>query len=92
MHITFGMGTSVGAEAGARDGDAAGSVADGTTTELDAGGANDAAGAATVVVVVVIVACAAFAIACVIAPMPPIACPQAPFLPFTSPNTWCSST
>ena len=35
---------------------------------------------------------AARAIACVIAPMPPMACPQAPCLPFTSPNTWCSST
>ncbi len=35
---------------------------------------------------------AAFAIAWVIAPMPPMAWPQAPFLPFTSPNTWCSST
>jgi len=32
------------------------------------------------------------AIACVIAPMPPMAWPQAPFLPFTSPKTWCSST
>ncbi len=29
---------------------------------------------------------AAFAIACVIAPMPPMAWPQTPFLPFTSPN------
>ena len=27
-----------------------------------------------------------FAIACVIAPMPPMAWPQTPFLPFTSPN------
>ena len=32
------------------------------------------------------------AIAWVIAPMPPMAWPQAPLLPFTSPNTWCSST
>ena len=32
------------------------------------------------------------AIACVIAPMPPIAWPQAPFLPFTSPKQWCRST
>ena len=32
------------------------------------------------------------AMAWVIAPMPPMAWPQAPFLPFTSPNTWCSST
>ena len=31
-------------------------------------------------------AAAAFAIACVIAPMPPIAWPHAPFLPFTSPK------
>ena len=29
---------------------------------------------------------AALAIACVMAPMPPMACPQTPFLPFTSPN------
>ncbi len=36
--------------------------------------------------------CTIFAIACVIAPMPPTAWPQAPFLPFTSPKTWCSST
>ncbi len=34
----------------------------------------------------------ALAMAWVIAPMPPMAWPQAPFLPFTSPNTWCSST
>ena len=34
----------------------------------------------------------AFAIACVIAPMPPTAWPHAPRLPFTSPITWCSST
>ena len=33
-----------------------------------------------------------FAIACVIAPMPPMAWPQTPFLPFTSPKAWCSST
>ena len=32
------------------------------------------------------------AIAWVIAPMPPLACPQAPTRPFTSPNAWCSST
>ena len=32
------------------------------------------------------------AIACVIAPMPPMAWPQAPWRPLTSPNTWCSST
>src|SRR5437868_2092924 len=36
-------------------------------------------------------AAADFAIACVIAPMPPIAWPQTPFLPFTSPKQWCSS-
>jgi len=35
---------------------------------------------------------ASFAIACVIAPMPPTAWPQAPRLPFTSPITWCNST
>ena len=33
-----------------------------------------------------------FAIASVIAPMPPRACPHWPRLPFTSPKTWCSST
>ena len=32
------------------------------------------------------------AIACVIAPMPPIAWPQVPFRPFTSPMAWCSNT
>ena len=32
-------------------------------------------------------AAADFAIACVIAPMPPMACPHAPLTPFTSPNT-----
>jgi hypothetical protein len=35
---------------------------------------------------------AALAMAWLMAPMPPMACPQAPFLPLTSPNTWCSST
>ena len=35
---------------------------------------------------------AARAIACVIAPMPPMAWPHTPFLPFTSPNAWCSIT
>ena len=34
----------------------------------------------------------AFAIACVIAPMPPIAWPHCPCLPLTSPKTWWSST
>jgi hypothetical protein len=33
-----------------------------------------------------------FAMICVIAPIPPTEWPQAPFLPFTSPNTWCSKT
>ena len=32
------------------------------------------------------------AIACVIAPMPPIAWPQAPLRPFASPKQWCSRT
>ena len=32
------------------------------------------------------------AIACVIAPMPPIAWPHTPGLPLTSPKQWCSST
>ena len=32
------------------------------------------------------------AMARVMAPMPPMACPQAPRLPFTSPKQWCSST
>ena len=35
---------------------------------------------------------AALAIACVIAPMPPIAWPHTPRLPFASPSTWCRST
>ena len=35
---------------------------------------------------------AADAMARVMAPMPPMACPQAPRLPFTSPKQWCSST
>jgi hypothetical protein len=34
----------------------------------------------------------ALAMAWVMAPMPPIAWPQAPFLPFTSPKVWCSIT
>ena len=37
-------------------------------------------------------AAAAFAMAWVIAPMPPIAWPQTPFLPFTSPKLWCRRT
>ena len=35
---------------------------------------------------------AADAMARVMAPMPPMAWPQAPRLPFTSPKQWCSST
>ena len=35
---------------------------------------------------------AAFAMAWVMAPMPPIAWPQTPFLPFTSPKLWCRRT
>ena len=37
-------------------------------------------------------AIAAFAIAWVIAPMPPMAWPQTPFLPFTSPKQWWRRT
>ena len=35
---------------------------------------------------------ASAAIACVIAPMPPMAWPQMPLFPLTSPKAWCSST